>query len=107
MNKIKNDLIKIIKRSHNALVLAAALVSFPSYVMIKGRSKNTIQMKGAFIKNSQIRIKGKNNLIKIMPENRLFHCVIHISGIIVRYRLKSIAFFKILSFGLRMTGARL
>lgn len=58
----------------------AFIYSFFSILSIKGRLGNTIILKSAFLKKTKIRIIGKNNNIIIHPENRLYNCLLHISG---------------------------
>lgn len=73
-------LIEIMKKSNAILCIAAALYSLRSNLLIRGRTKNSIQLRGAFMNKTCIRIEGKNNKIKIAPENRLSNCLIYIKG---------------------------
>jgi acetyltransferase-like isoleucine patch superfamily enzyme len=56
------------------------IYSFPTNLQIKGRYKNKIITKGAFLKNTKIECRGENNTISIEPENRLKKCKILILG---------------------------
>jgi len=77
---MKKHLVKIIKQSNCFMYLIAAIYSLPSILRIKGIKRNQIELKCAFIKNSRINIKGKNNRIIITPENRLNNCLLYIRG---------------------------
>lgn len=58
----------------------AFIYSFFAVFSIEGRSGNSIILKSAFLKKTKIRILGKNNLVLILPENRLSNCLLHILG---------------------------
>lgn len=77
---MKSSIIKIVKKSKIILNLTSVIYSICSFFIIKGRIKNKIHIRGAFLKNTRIQIKGKNNVIQIAPENRLNNCLLHISG---------------------------
>jgi acetyltransferase-like isoleucine patch superfamily enzyme len=77
---MKKSVIKILKKSNIVLYIVSSIFSLSSYLRVKGKYKNTIQYKGAFLKNTRIILKGRNNIIKIGKENRLNNCLLYISG---------------------------
>ncbi|HNX88198.1 MAG TPA: acyltransferase [Paludibacteraceae bacterium] len=77
---MKKRLIKIMKKSNGMLYIMAAIYSLRSFLLIKGCKNNSIQLRGAFLKNTRIRIDGTNNIVKIAHENRLNNCLIYIKG---------------------------
>lgn len=66
----------------NAFILniGAMLYSFISIVRATGYFRNNLQLKGAFLKQTKIKIKGKNNTLIIDAENRLINCFLYING---------------------------
>jgi acetyltransferase-like isoleucine patch superfamily enzyme len=77
---IKEYLIQKIKKSYSLLVITAAIYSLGSYINFRGKRNNNVRYKGAFLKNTQLIIKGKNNRIEIGRENRLTNCRLTITG---------------------------
>lgn len=77
---MKKYIIKLIKNSNTFLNLISVIFSFLTFFRIKGFINNKINFNGAFLHNTKIRIQGKNNIIKIDPENRLKNCLLYISG---------------------------
>ena len=77
---MKNQLIKKLKSSNRLLNIVAAIYSLPIFFCVIGKRHNKIQYTGAFLRKTRIKIKGKNNVIKIGPENRLNKCLLYISG---------------------------
>ena len=77
---LKKQIIGIIKNSAFFLSLFALIYSLRSILRIKGKHKNKITIKDAFLRNTKIRIHGQNNKLQIASENRLSNCKIYISG---------------------------
>lgn len=79
-NKMKRFIITKLKNSEKLLLLASYCYSFLAFLNVKGKNKNTIKYRGAFLKKTQIQIYGTNNSIVILPENRLTNCKLYIRG---------------------------
>lgn len=77
---MKKIVVKIIKNNKSIMFVMSFLYSLFSILIIKGRFGNSIILKGAFLKKTKIRIVGKNNTVIIHPENRLYNCLLHVSG---------------------------
>lgn len=77
---MKKILVDLIKNNKSIMIVMAFVYSLFSILSINGRFGNSIILKAAFLKKTKIRIIGKNNSIIIHPENRLYNCILHISG---------------------------
>lgn len=77
---MKNKIIRFILDHRLLMNILALFYSFPSILRIKGKKKNQIIINGAFLSDTKIHIMGKNNVIHIAPENRIFHCNFFING---------------------------
>jgi acetyltransferase-like isoleucine patch superfamily enzyme len=77
---MKKILVAIIKNNTSLMSIMSFIFSFFSIFNVKGWKHNTIVLKATFLKKTKIRIIGKNNTILIHPENRLYNCLLHISG---------------------------
>ena len=70
----------LLKKNKYLMAFFAFFYSFFSVIFFKGWFYNSIIFKSAFLKNTKIFVKGKNNIVLIHPENRLFNCLLYISG---------------------------
>jgi len=77
---MKNQLIIRMKSSNLLLNFVAAIYSLPTLFCVIGKRHNNIQYTGAFLRKTRIQINGKNNVVKIAPENRLYNCLLYVSG---------------------------
>jgi acetyltransferase-like isoleucine patch superfamily enzyme len=77
---MKKLLVDLIKNNKSIMVVMGFVYSLFSILSIKGRFGNSIILKSAFLTKTKIKINGKNNLVLIHPENRLYNCLLHISG---------------------------
>jgi acetyltransferase-like isoleucine patch superfamily enzyme len=77
---MKQILVGLIKNNSFLMSIMAYVYSFFSLLSITGRFGNTVVLKAAFLKKTKIKIVGKNNIIIISRENRLYNCLLHISG---------------------------
>jgi acetyltransferase-like isoleucine patch superfamily enzyme len=77
---MKKVIIEMLKKSKFALVMVAYFYSFFNKNKFYVSKKNTIQYKGAFLKNNIFKIIGSNNSIIINNENRLNNCILFIHG---------------------------
>ena len=76
----KKTIKEIVINNHFFLSIISLIYSLPSRLRIKGWCKNDILINGAFLKQTKIEFKGKNNILLIAPENRLTNCKIRIIG---------------------------
>lgn len=77
---MKKIVVHILKKNESLMCVMSFIYSLFSILSIKGRYGNKIILKAAFLKKTKIGIVGKNNTIRIHPENRLYNCLLHISG---------------------------
>ncbi|MDQ6471031.1 acyltransferase [Flavobacterium sp. LHD-80] len=70
----------MMKENKNLMSLLAFFYSLFSLLYMRGIFGNRLILKQAFLKKTKIRINGKNNIIRIHPENRLQNCLLHVSG---------------------------
>lgn len=79
-SNLKKRVSEIIKKSPLLLGFFATCYSYDSLLTIKGRKKNKIIFTGSLLRNTKIRVIGKNNSVQISPKNRLMNCNIVIIG---------------------------
>ena len=77
---MKKYLIETIKKSKPFFNLISTLYNLSMYFRIKGLFYNNVEYKGAFLRKTRIKLYGKNNTVKISPENRLTKCMIYVKG---------------------------
>jgi len=87
-------LLSKVKASESLLNLVAAIYSSKTSFFLKGSKHNMIHYTGAFLKKTDIKISGSNNIITIAPKVRLINCLLNIHGNNCKIRIDPYCTFK-------------
>jgi len=107
VSTFQNYLLSKVKASETLLNFVAAIYSSKTSIFLKGSKHNKIQYTGAFLKKTDIKINGSNNIVDIAPKVRLINCLLNIRGNHCRIRIDPSCTLKNVELWIEDTGSQI